>query len=149
MKHINKINFNKNFTVITNWNFCWHCNLGTKLLKNFSFTWYHSILWCVAWFSTIWKGWTYVCEMITERDVKAIQSWHYTSRKDLINLGNVWLRLQLNLVINIKPMGLWILLVGLTVGQPIFSREFLKDTKDSDFFIPTSSLFHSSIVYEK
>ena len=46
-------------------------------------------------------------------------------------------------------MGLWILLVGLTAGQPIFKREFLKDRKDFDFLIPTSSLLHSSVVHGK
>ena len=39
--------------------------------------------------------------------------------------------------------------VGLAVGQPIFSKEFLKDKKDSDLLIYISSLLHSKMVCGK
>ena len=38
--------------------------------------------------------------------------------------------------------------VGLAVGQPIFSKEFLKDKKDSDLLY-ISSLLHSKMVCGK
>ena len=55
---------------------------------------------------------------------------------------------SLNLVRNFKQMGSEILQVGLAVGRPIFSKEFLKDKKDSDL-ICTRSLFHSKVVCRK
>ena len=39
--------------------------------------------------------------------------------------------------------------VGVAVGRRIFSKEFLKDKKDSDLLICTSSLFHSKMVCGK
>ena len=38
---------------------------------------------------------------------------------------------------------------GLAVGQPILSKEFFKDKKDSDLLICISNLFHSRMVYGK
>ena len=71
---------------------------------------------------------------IAERNGKGIQSPNSTSKKSLHNFGfclnlclNLcslrWLNPSLNLVRNFKPMGLWMLQVGLAVDQPIFGNK--------------------------
>ena len=42
-----------------------------------------------------------------------------------------------------------ILKIGLGVSRPNFSSEFLKDKKDADLLISTSSLLHSIMTDEK
>ena len=53
------------------------------------------------------------------------------------------LSLNLNLVSNLKPTGLWMLKVGLAVSWPIFNKDFSKDKTNCDLYICLSSLLHS------
>ena len=82
----------------------------------------------------------YVCKMMTVQkeigkgfNLQTTQAQGFTqSWKLCLNLCLLrWLNPNpgLNLVRNFKPMGLWMLKVGLAVGRPIFIKEFLKDKK--------------------
>ena len=89
-----------------------------------------------------------------EKNWKRIQSPNYMSIKGFHKLGNdVWIYVcqgDLGQVLTWWEINPTIHIISwFGCGWAIFIKEFLKDSKDSDFLICISSLFKSSMEYGK